>query len=49
MQDYVLTPGQIFLVTLPGTVLVQGLKEAAVQITPSLRARPYVGDYLSFD
>jgi hypothetical protein len=48
MQDYVLTAGQIFLVTLPGTVLVQGLKDATVQITPSLRARPYVGNYVTF-
>lgn len=48
MQDYVLTAGQIFLVTLPGTVLVQGLKDATVQITPSLRTRPYVGNYVTF-
>jgi hypothetical protein len=48
MQDYVLTAGQIFLVTLPGTVLVQGVKESSVQVTPSLRTRPYVGNYLTF-
>jgi hypothetical protein len=48
MQDYVLTTGQVFLVTLPGTVLVQGLEDAAMQITPSLRARPYMGNYVTF-
>ena len=48
MQDYVLTPGEMFLVTQPGKVVVQGLQEAAVKVTPSLKTAPYVGDYVVF-
>jgi hypothetical protein len=48
MQDYVLTPGEMFLVTQPGKVVVQGLQDAAVKVTPSLKTAPYVGDYVVF-
>jgi len=48
MQDYVLTSGEMFLVTLPGKVVVQGLQDAAVKFTPSLKTAPYVGDYVVF-
>lgn len=44
--DYVLQEGEIFIVTLPGLVLVQALKPASVTILkPSIRARLYAGDY----
>ena len=47
--DYVLQEGEIFIVTLPGLVLVQALKPALVTVvTPSIRARPYAGDYRAF-
>ena len=47
--DYVLQEGEIFIVTLPGLVLVQALEPASVTIvTPSLRARPYAGKYRTF-
>jgi hypothetical protein len=43
MQDYLLEPGDMFLVTLPGVVLVQALQPASVEITPSLAKAPYRG------
>ena len=47
--DYVLQEGEVFIVTLRGLVMVQALKPASVTIvTPSLRARPYVGKYRTF-
>ena len=47
--DYVLQEGEVFIVTLPGLVLVQALEPAAVTIvTPSSRARPYAGDLRAF-
>ncbi|MBN1659773.1 MAG: DUF2917 domain-containing protein [Anaerolineae bacterium] len=47
--DYVLEEGEIFIVTLPGLVLVQAVKPASVTIvTPSARARLYAGDYRAF-
>jgi hypothetical protein len=47
--DYVLQEGEIFIVTLPGLVLVQALEPASVTVvTPSIRARPYAGDYRTF-
>jgi hypothetical protein len=49
MVDYVLQEGEIFIVTLPGLILVQAQKPASVTVvTPSIRARPYVGDYRVF-
>jgi hypothetical protein len=46
--DYVLQEGEIFIVTLPGLVLVQALKPASVTVTPCIRATPYAGDYRTF-
>jgi hypothetical protein len=47
--DYVLQEGEAFIVTLPGSVLVQALEPASVTVlTPSLRARPYAGKYRTF-
>jgi hypothetical protein len=46
--DYVLQEGEIFIVTLPGLVLVQALEPASVTVTPSIRATPHAGDYLTF-
>jgi hypothetical protein len=48
MVDYVLREGEIFIVTLPGLVLVQALKPASVTVTPSIRDTPYAGDYRIF-
>jgi hypothetical protein len=47
-RDYVLTAGDLFLVTEWGKVLVQALQEASVQITPALKSAPYRGNQLSF-
>lgn len=49
MVDYVLEEGEIFIVTLPGLVLVQAREPASVTVvTPSIWAKPYVGDYRAF-
>jgi hypothetical protein len=49
MVDYVVQAGEIFIVTLPGLVLVQALEPASVTVvTPTLRARRYAGDYPTF-
>jgi hypothetical protein len=48
VADYVLREGEVFIVTLPGPVLVQALEPASVTITPSIKARPYVGNYHVF-
>lgn len=45
VQDYVLTTGDIFLVTQRGRVLIEALCEASVVVTPSLRRAPYQGEY----
>ena len=44
----VLKEGDIFLVTLPGTVLVQALKEAEVEISALLKTKPYRGEYVFY-
>ena len=49
MHDYVLQAGEMFLVTLPGAVMVQSLQDASFQVTPSLRATPYVGGFRTFE
>jgi hypothetical protein len=36
LKDYVLSAGEVFLITNPGTVIVQALEAARVEITPSL-------------
>jgi hypothetical protein len=39
--DYVLEEGEVFIVTLPGLVMVEALEPASVTVvTPSTRARP---------
>jgi hypothetical protein len=47
--DYVLEPGEIFIVTLPGTVLVQALEPASVTVTPAIGATPHASDYRFFN
>lgn len=47
--DYVIQDGEIFIVTLPGLVLVQALKPALVTIiTPTNKAKRYAGDSRTF-
>ena len=49
LVDYVLQEGEIFIVTLPGSVLVQALEPASVTaVARSTRARPYAGDHHVF-
>lgn len=47
--DYVLQEGEIFIVTLPGLVLVQSLKPASLTVVkPSISTRRYAGDIRTF-
>ncbi len=48
VRDYVLEAGDMFIVSQPGSVLIEGLGDASVQITPSLKRKPYRGDYPIF-
>ncbi|MGD8399160.1 MAG: DUF2917 domain-containing protein [Anaerolineae bacterium] len=47
-RDYVLTAGEFFVVNQPGSVLVQAMVDARIQVTPSLRTAPYVGQWRVF-
>ena len=49
IEDYVLTAGDIFVITRPGSVLVEGLYDAVVAFTPSLKHAPYRGGFKFFD
>jgi hypothetical protein len=42
-RDYVLTRGDMFLVTQPGTVLVTAVEDACIHVTLPLRTAPYRG------
>lgn len=46
-RDYVLAAGELFIVTRRGTVLVQALAGARVQVMPLLKAAPYPGRFLN--
>ena len=48
VRDYVLAPGEILVVTQRGGVLVEALSSASIVVTPSLRSRPYKGQYPVF-
>jgi hypothetical protein len=48
VRDYVLTAGEMFIVTQRGSVLIEALGGASVEITPSLKNAPYRGDYPVF-
>jgi hypothetical protein len=43
VRDYVLTPGDMFLVSRPGSVLIEALCDASVKITPPLKSKAYRG------
>jgi len=44
LEDYVLKPGDMFLISLRGDVVLQALQNASIEITHPLNARPYRGD-----
>ncbi len=46
-RDYVLAAREMFIVTQRGTVLVQALEDAQVQIVPLLKTAPYAGRLVS--
>jgi hypothetical protein len=45
LQDHVITAGEMFLISQPGTVIVQALGEARLEITPCLAAASFRGRY----
>lgn len=45
VRDYVLEPGQMFVIAQPGTVILQALCEAELVLTPALQTIPYRGRY----
>ena len=49
LEDYVLKPGDMFLITLRGEVVIQALTDACLEITPPLKSNPYRGDFVFFD
>jgi len=49
LEDYVLKPGDMFLISLRGEVIIQALEDGILEITPSLKSHPYQGDYVFFN
>lgn len=47
-RDYVLTAGDVFIVTQPGKVIASAKGHATLQIAPTLETVPYTGDVLAF-
>jgi len=45
VRDYVLEPGQMFVIAQPGTVVLQALSDAELLLTPALQTIPYRGRY----
>lgn len=45
VRDYVLEPGQMFVIAQPGTVILQALRDAELVLTPALQTIPYRGRY----
>ena len=45
IHDYLLTAGEMFIITQPGTVVVQARQPARLHITPSLASPAYAGDF----
>jgi hypothetical protein len=45
LEDYVLKPGDMFLISLRGEVVIQALQDASIEITHPLNATPYRGNF----
>jgi hypothetical protein len=43
LQDHVITAGEMFLISQPGTVIVQALAGARLELTPCLAAESFRG------
>ncbi len=48
LKDYVLCPGDEFFITLPGTVVMQALRDTRVEVMSSLKGTSYSGKYPVF-
>lgn len=48
VRDYVLTAGEMFIVTQRGSVLIEALRDASAEITPPLKSASYRGKYPVF-
>jgi quercetin dioxygenase-like cupin family protein len=47
-RDYVLTAGDVFIVTQPGKVVASAKGNATLQLSPTLATAPYAGDVVAF-
>jgi hypothetical protein len=45
LRDYVLTAGDLFIITQPGTVVVQARSDSRIQMAPALTTAPCVADF----
>jgi hypothetical protein len=48
IHDYVLRAGEMFIVTLPGSLLVQAFQDASIEITSPLKPTPFTGGHAAF-
>lgn len=44
LQDYLLRPGDVFIITQPGLLLVQAREDAYFQLSPPLTTAQFTGD-----
>ena len=49
LEDYVLKPGDMLLISLRGEIVIQALEDCILEITPSLKSHPYRGDQVFFN
>jgi len=49
LEDYVLKPGDMLLISLRGKIVTQALEDVILEITPSLKSHPYRGDHVFFN
>lgn len=47
LRDYILTAGEMFIVTQPGLVVVQARQAACIRLMPSLKPVSYMGDFVN--
>lgn len=43
LRDYILGPGDVFFITLPGNVVMQALRNSRIEILKSLKCTSYTG------
>jgi hypothetical protein len=48
VQDYLLRAGGVFIITRPGRVVIQALRDSRIQVTEPVRSAPYSGRLVRF-